>query len=87
MRKRSAYTMLKRSKQSISTVDELVGHLNRVFSARVTADRKVLGVFKPEFLPQLDNYFRANCGRTFDPKAVEENTTIGDLYSLLQTPS
>lgn len=79
--------MLKRSKQRMSTADELVGHLNLVFSARVTADTKVLGVFKPEFLPQLDNHFRANCGHTFDPNAVGDSTTIKDLYRLLQQSS
>lgn len=79
--------MLKQSKQRIDSAKDLVGHLNEIFSTEVTAETIILDIFEPDFLPQLGNHFRANCGRTFDPKAVGDGTTIKDLYSLLQTPS
>lgn len=79
--------MLKQSKQGIDSAKDLVEHLNEIFSTEVTAETIILDIFKPDFLPQLGNHFRANYGRTFNPTAVGDSTTIKDLYRLLQQSS
>lgn len=76
--------MIHSHKEKIESVEDLVSHLNDVFSIQATAQTTILDVFGWDFLPQIADHLKNSSGLTFDPEQVEYGTHIADLYYLLQ---